>query len=160
MTPFSVLRWPDPRLKLPAFEVTETIPNIKEIVDKMILTMVVERGIGLAATQVGIFLRIIVMLHKGQPIALINPKVDCISNDKQKLKEGCLSFPGIFEHVERARGVSVISLDTDRKEQRHEFSGLEATCFLHELDHLEGKVFTHYLSPIRRALINKKMHDK
>jgi peptide deformylase len=159
MTAYKILRWPDPRLRVKAkeLEFTERDERAQEIITRMILTMISNYGVGLAATQVGIDKRIIVMQHQGQPIGLINPEVLEISEEKHTLKEGCLSFPTIFEMIERPKRVVVKALTPSYEFATYEFTGLEATCFLHEQDHLDGKVFVDYLSPIRRALINKKL---
>ncbi len=132
---------------------------IRRLVGDMFETMYAAPGIGLAATQVDVHKRIIVIdvsETSDQPLVLINPKI--LERDGQiVLEEGCLSVPGIYDEVERARHVKVAALDADGKPFELEAEDLLAVCIQHEIDHLDGKVFVDYLSPLKRQRIRKKL---
>ena len=160
MTQLTILQYPDPRLHTIAKIVAAVDARVQTLVDDMLQTMYAAEGIGLAATQVNVHERVIVMdVSEGrdQPLVLINPKIIWAS-DKTKINdEGCLSVPGIYDNVERAVAVKVEALDLDGKTQTIEADGLTSVCIQHEMDHLIGKVFVEYLSPLKRNRIKTKM---
>lgn len=159
MSILSVLEFPDPRLRTVAKTVTEVDAKIKKLVDDLFETMYEEHGVGLAATQVDVHKRIIVMdisEDKKNPICLINPQlIEQVGEEESD--EGCLSVPGIFEPVKRAEKVKITALNQQGKSFELEADGLLAICIQHEMDHLLGKLFVDYLSPLKRQRIKKKM---
>ena len=160
MTQLTILRYPDPRLHTVAKPVATVDARLKTLVDDMLETMYAAEGIGLAATQVNVHERLIVMdvsEARDQPLVLINPEITWASDEKKINDEGCLSVPGIYDGVERAVSVKVQALDLDGKLQTHEAEGLTSVCIQHEMDHLMGKVFVEYLSPLKRNRIKTKM---
>ena len=160
MTQLTILRYPDPRLHTVAKPVDTVDARLQSLVDDMLETMYAAEGIGLAATQVNVHERLIVIdvsEERGQPLVLINPEITWASAEKKINEEGCLSVPGIYDGVERALSVKVQALDLDGKPQTHEADGLLAVCIQHEMDHLMGKVFVEYLSPLKRNRIKTKM---
>lgn len=160
MTILPILRYPDPRLHTVAKPVAAVDARIKTLVDDMLQTMYDAEGIGLAATQVNVHERLLVIdVSEGRdkPLVLINPEVVWASAERKINEEGCLSVPGIYDGVERAIEVRVQALDVDGKLQTHEADGLLAVCIQHEMDHLLGKVFVEYLSPLKRNRIKTKM---
>ncbi|MES2280374.1 MAG: peptide deformylase [Pseudomonadota bacterium] len=160
MTILPILRYPDPRLHTVAKPVATVDARIKTLVDDMLQTMYDAEGIGLAATQVNVHERLVVIdVSEGrdQPLVLINPEITWASPEKKINDEGCLSVPGIYDGVERSSAVTVQALDLDGKLQTHEADGLLAVCIQHEMDHLLGKVFVEYLSPLKRNRIKTKM---
>jgi peptide deformylase len=160
MTQLAILRYPDPRLHTVARPVAAFDGRLKTLVDDMLETMYAAEGIGLAATQVDVHERLVVIdVSEGrdQPLVLINPEVVWASDEKQVNDEGCLSVPGIYDGVERASAVKVQALDLQGKLQVHEAEGLLAVCIQHEMDHLMGKVFVQYLSPLKRNRIKTKL---
>jgi peptide deformylase len=162
MTQLKVLRYPDERLRTVAKPIEEFTPKLQTIIDDMFETMDVEKGVGLAATQVDIHQRLIVMdvsSERDDPIVLINPQI--IAQDGvQVSEEGCLSVPDCYAKVERAQTVTVKALDRDGKEFTREGSDLLAICIQHEIDHLDGKLFVDYLSPLKRNRIRKKLEKE
>ena len=159
MSILSVLEFPDPRLRTVAKEVTEVDAKIKGLVDDLFTTMYEEHGVGLAATQVNVHKRVIVIdisEDKKSPICLINPQL-IEKNGVEESDEGCLSVPGIFEPVKRAEKIKVSALNQQGKKIELEADGLLAICIQHEIDHLQGKLFVDYLSPLKRQRIKKKM---
>ncbi len=155
----SVLEFPDPRLRTVAKAVTKVDAKVKGLIDDMFETMYEEHGVGLAATQVDIHQRIIVIdtsEDKKNPLCLINPELIEQSGEEES-DEGCLSVPGIFEPVKRAEKIKVKALDQQGKSFELEADGLLAICVQHEMDHLLGKLFVDYLSPLKRQRIKKKM---
>ncbi len=155
-----ILRFPDPKLNTVARPVAAVDARIKAIIADMLDTMYDASGIGLAATQVDVHERLIVIdvsEERDAPLVLINPEITWASPERQKNDEGCLSVPGIYDGVERAVAVKVRALDGDGKEQTIEADGLLAVCIQHEMDHLLGKVFVEYLSPLKRNRIKTKM---
>ena len=160
MTQLTILRYPDPRLHTVAKPVVSVDARVRTLVDDMLQTMYAAEGIGLAATQVNSHDRVIVMdVSEGrdQPLVLINPEITWASDEKKINDEGCLSVPGIYDGVERAVAIKVQALDVDGKLQAHEAEGLLSVCIQHEMDHLMGKVFVEYLSPLKRNRIKTKM---
>ena len=159
MAILNVLHFPDPRLRDKAKPVTEVDGTIKRLVDDMFETMYDAPGIGLAATQVNIAKRVVVIdvsEDKEQPLALINPEI--IERDGTEVyEEGCLSVPGIYDKVTRAEKVKVKALNREGEAFELEAEGLLAICIQHEIDHLDGKLFVDYLSPLKRERIRKKL---
>jgi len=155
-----ILCFPDPRLHTVAKPVQAVDARIKQLIADMFETMHEAHGIGLAATQVDVHERLIVIdasEGRDQPLVLINPEIIWVSPEKKVNDEGCLSVPGIYDGVERHERVHVRALDGAGKEQMIEADGLLAICIQHEMDHLLGKVFVEYLSPLKRNRIKTKM---
>lgn len=159
MSILNILHFPDPKLRQKAEPVTEVDEEIRQLVDDMFETMYAAPGIGLAAVQVNVLKRVItidISEEKNQPNCFINPQITA-SSGKEKLEEGCLSVPGIYEDVTRAEKITVQYLDRDGKSVELEAEGLLAVCVQHEIDHLDGKLFVDYLSEMKRNRIRKKM---
>lgn len=160
MSALTILRYPDPRLHTVAKPVVTVDDRVRSLVAQMFETMYEAKGIGLAATQVDVHERIIVIdvseAHD-EPLVLINPQITWASADKRMGEEGCLSVPGIYDGVERSISVEVQALDLDGKLQTHRAEGLLAVCIQHEMDHLLGKVFVEYLSLLKRNRIKTKL---
>ncbi|MRD48575.1 peptide deformylase [Caenimonas koreensis] len=155
-----ILRYPDPRLHTVAKPVAAVDARIQRLIGDMLETMHDATGIGLAATQVDVHERLVVIdvsEDHNDPIVLINPEIVWASDEKQVTDEGCLSVPGIYDGVERAQAVKVKALDGQGKERIIDAHGLLAVCIQHEMDHLLGKVFVEYLSPLKRNRIKTKM---
>ena len=155
-----ILCYPDPRLHKVAKPVATVDERVRAIVDDMLATMYDANGIGLAATQVDVHERIVVLdvsEERDQPMVLINPEITWASDEKRVGDEGCLSVPGIYDGVERSLAVHVRALDRDGQERTIEAEGLLAVCVQHEMDHLMGKVFVEYLSPLKRNRIKTKL---
>ncbi|WP_102108431.1 peptide deformylase [Oceaniglobus roseus] len=163
MALLDILIHPDPRLKKPAAPVTEVTPELRRLADDMLQTMYDAPGIGLAAPQVGVLQRLIVLdcvKEEGaapRPLAMVNPEVTWTSEAKSVYDEGCLSIPDQYGEVERPAEVEVRWLDLHGATVSERFSGLWATCVQHEIDHLDGKLFIDYLKPLRRQMITRKM---
>ena len=156
----TILRYPDPRLHKVAQPIAQVDDRVRAIIPRMLATMYDANGIGLAATQVDIHERLIVIdvsEERDQPLVLINPELEWASTETRKGEEGCLSVPGIYDGVERAIAVRVRALDGDGKSRVIEADGLLAVCIQHEMDHLMGKVFVEYLSPLKRNRIKTKL---
>ena len=159
MSILSILEFPDPRLRTVAKPVTDVDATIVGFVDDMFETMYQEHGVGLAATQVDVHKRIIVLdtsEEKNNPLCLINPELIEQSGEEES-DEGCLSVPGVFELVKRAEKIKLRALNQQGKPFELETDGLLAVCIQHEMDHLLGKLFVDYLSPLKRQRIKKKM---
>jgi peptide deformylase len=155
-----ILTYPDPRLHTVAQPVQAVDARIRQLVADMLETMYDAHGIGLAATQVNVHERVIVIdisEERDQPMVLINPQIAWASDDKVVNEEGCLSVPGIYDGVERSTSVKVTALDDKGEPRTIEAEGLLAVCIQHEMDHLLGKVFVEYLSPLKRNRIKTKM---
>jgi peptide deformylase len=155
-----ILHYPDPRLTLVAKPVQAVDARLKGLVADMLETMYDANGIGLAATQVDVHERLIVIdvsEERDQPLVLVNPEIVWASDEKKVNDEGCLSVPGIYDGVERSTSVKVRAQDADGQERVIEADGLLAVCIQHEMDHLLGKVFVEYLSPLKRNRIKTKM---
>ena len=155
-----ILCYPDPKLHTVARPVKAVDDRIKVLVADMLATMYDAAGIGLTATQVDVHERIIVIdvsEQRNEPMVLINPEITWASPEKQVNEEGCLSVPGIYDGVERASAVKVTALDDSGQPRTIEADGLLAVCIQHEMDHLLGKVFVEYLSPLKRNRIKTKM---
>lgn len=155
-----ILRYPDPRLHKVASPVQTVDARIQTLVADMIATMYDADGIGLAATQVDVHERVIVIdvsETRDQPLVLINPETLWLSDERHVGDEGCLSVPGIYDQVERAAAVRVRALDQNGGLREIEADGLLAVCIQHEMDHLMGKVFVEYLSALKRGRIKTKL---
>ncbi len=159
MSILTILEFPDKRLRTKAKEVTDFDKQVVTLVDDMIETMYDYRGVGLAATQVNVHRRVIVIdtsEEKNSPLCLINPEI--IEKDGiEESEEGCLSVPGFFEMVTRAEHVKIKAWDKHGKLFEMEADELLAVCIQHEMDHLEGKLFVDYLSPLKRQRIKSKL---
>ena len=159
MAILDILHYPDKRLRTVASPVEIVDDSIKQLVDDMFETMYDAPGIGLAATQVDVHKRVIVMdlsEKKNEPRCFINPEI-IDSDGVEQTEEGCLSVPDIYETVERAERVQVRALDRDGKEFTLDADGLLAVCIQHEMDHLQGKLFVDYLSPLKQQRLRKKL---
>ncbi len=155
-----ILCYPDPRLHTVAKPVAAVDARIKTLIADMFETMYEAKGIGLAATQVNVHERLIVMdISEGRdvPLVLINPEILWASPETHLNEEGCLSVPGIYDGVRRHDAVKVEALDGDGVKRLIEADGLLAVCIQHEMDHLMGKVFVEYLSPLKRNRIKTKL---
>jgi len=154
-----ILEFPDPRLRTTAQPVTVFDQALLDLIDRMLETMYAAPGIGLAATQVNVHKQLLVLDvsdEKNQPLVVINPTITA-REGAQVYQEGCLSVPGIFADVERADRITLEALDRHGKPYRLEADGLLAVCIQHEMDHLIGKLFVDYLSPLKRELVRKKL---
>ena len=162
MTVLNVLKFPDERLRTVASEVDSVTPEIKKIVDDMFETMYEENGIGLAATQVDIHQRIVVIdipEDERTPLVMINPKIEKLEGSTTS-EEGCLSVPSYWAKVDRAETLRLIATNKDGEEYSLDVDGLLAICIQHELDHLKGKLFIDYLSPLKRERLRKKLEKE
>ncbi len=160
MAKLDILRYPDPKLHTVAKPVQAIDTRIRTLVKDMIETMYDANGIGLAATQVTVHERLVVIdvsENRDEPIVLINPTITWMGDERIKGEEGCLSVPGIYDGVERATAIKVSAQDADGNSRELEAEGLLAVCVQHELDHLMGKVFVEYLSPLKRNRIKSKL---
>jgi peptide deformylase len=157
----AILIHPDPRLKKACDPITEITDEVKRLAADMLETMYDAPGIGLAAPQVGVTKRLLVMdcIKDGppEPMALINPQVVWASEDVSTYEEGCLSIPEQYAEVKRPAAVKVRWTDLDGAAQERTFEGLWSTCVQHEMDHLDGKLFIDYLGPLKRQMITRKM---
>jgi peptide deformylase len=155
-----ILCYPDPRLNTVARPVKSVDDRIRQLIPQMLATMYEAHGIGLAATQVDVHERLIVIdvsETRDQPMVLINPVIEWASPETRKGEEGCLSVPGVYDGVERSLAVRLRALDGEGVERSIEAEGMLAVCIQHEMDHLMGKVFVEYLSPLKRTRIKSKM---
>lgn len=159
MTRLTILEYPDPRLRTRAQPVARVDADLRRLIDDMLETMYAAPGIGLAATQVNVHLRLLVAdvsEDKDTPLVFINPEV-VAREEIGVMQEGCLSVPGFFEDVNRAQRIRVRALDRDGKTFEMDAEGLLAVCVQHEIDHLDGKLFVDYLSELKRTRIRKKL---
>ncbi|AVL70053.1 MULTISPECIES: peptide deformylase [Oligella] len=160
MAILSILKYPDPRLHKIAKPVQEVDDRVRQIVKDMTETMYDAQGIGLAATQVDIHERIVVIdisEERNDLLVLINPQITARSDDKTVYEEGCLSVPGIYDKVERTSEITVEALNEQGEKFSLEADGLLAICIQHELDHLVGKVFVEHLSSLKQNRIRTKI---
>jgi peptide deformylase len=163
MARLSILRYPDPRLHTVARTVAAVDARIQQLADDMVETMYASDGVGLAATQVDVHERVIVMdtsEQHDQPVVLINPELIWRSEDMLISEEGCLSVPLVYDRVERHAKVKVRALNREGQPFEMEAEDLAAVCVQHEMDHLIGKVFVEYLSLLKRTRIRTKMLKK
>ncbi|WP_411359733.1 peptide deformylase [Pseudidiomarina salilacus] len=162
MTKLNILKYPDERLRTVAEPVTSVDDDLRNTIDAMFETMYESNGVGLAATQVDVHKRLFVAdcsEDQNEPLVFINPEI----TEKDGLftnEEGCLSFPGVYAKVERAQKVTVQALDRNGESFSLTADGLLAICIQHELDHLNGKLFVDYLSPLKRDRIRKKLEKE
>ncbi len=159
MAKLPILTFPNPRLRTKAKPVREVDAKVRQLVADMFETMYAAPGIGLAATQVDVSLRVVVIDvsdTNDAPLCLINPEILDLSGVEQ-MDEGCLSVPGFYESVSRAERVRVRALDRDGKPFEIETDGLLAVCIQHEIDHLDGKLFVDYLSSLKRQRIRRRL---
>lgn len=157
-----ILHFPDERLRIESQPVDQVDDTIRQLIDDMFETMYEAPGIGLAAPQVNVFQRVIVIdisEDKSAPLAFINPEL-LETRGVEQMEEGCLSVPGIYETVQRADWIRVRALDRNGEVFEKEVDGLEAVCIQHEIDHLDGKLFVDYLSTLKRQRIRKKMEKQ
>jgi peptide deformylase len=157
-----ILEFPDPRLRTRAQPVEQVDAEVRKLVDDLFETMYAAPGIGLAATQVNVHKRVLVIdisENRKEPLALINPEI--LSREGiEETEEGCLSVPGIYDKVTRADRIRVRALDYDGKMIEFDADGLRAVCIQHEIDHLDGKLFVDYLSDLKRTRIRKKLEKE
>lgn len=160
MARLPILVYPDPRLHTVARPVAQVDDRIRRLVDDMLETMYAADGIGLAATQVDVHERVVVIdtsAERNAPRVLINPEITWASEEHAVAEEGCLSVPQIYDKVDRAARIRVKALDRDGQHGEFEAEGLLAVCVQHELDHLAGRVFVEYLSAFKRDRIRTKL---
>lgn len=162
MTTLNILHFPDPRLRTVAKPVARVDDAVRQLADDMLETMYAAPGIGLAATQVNIDQRVVVIdisEEKNQPLCLINPEILELAGIEE-MEEGCLSVPGVYERVQRADRVRIRALDRAGLSFEVQADGLLAVCIQHEIDHLDGKLFVDYLSQLKRTRIRKKLEKE
>jgi len=160
MAVLPILTYPDPRLHTVAKPVQAVDARVRDLITDMLETMYDANGIGLAATQVDVHERLVVIdvsEQRNEPMVLINPEITWASEETQVGDEGCLSVPGIYDGVERSRAIRVRALDGAGQAREISAEGVLAVCIQHEMDHLLGKVFVEYLSPLKRNRIKTKM---
>ncbi len=160
MSLLPILEFPDPRLRTVAEPVTEFNDELRQLIKDMFETMYDAPGIGLAATQINVHQRIITIdtsEEKNDPLVVINPQVEILTDETEKLQEGCLSVPGFYEDVVRPNRIRLTAQDEQGKTYTLDADDLLAVCIQHEIDHLEGKLFVDYLSPLKRTRIRSKL---
>jgi len=163
MALLDILEFPDPRLRKKAKPVTNFNTSLQTLIDDMFETMYEALGIGLAATQINVHKRLMVIdvsQEKDQPLVFINPKITIADEHLGEHEEGCLSVPGFSETVTRPLSIKVEALDRQGEPFTKELEGLLAVCVQHELDHLNGKLFVDYLSPLKRQRIRTKLEKQ
>ena len=159
MARLPILECPDPRLRTRAQPVAEVDETVRRLIDDMFETMYAAPGIGLAATQVNVHRRVVVIdvsEDRSEPLALVNPEI-LARDGVEETEEGCLSVPGYYEKVRRAETVRVRALDRNGERIEFDADGLLAVCIQHEIDHLDGKLFVDYLSELKRTRIRKRL---
>ncbi len=155
-----ILEFPDPRLRTIAEPVTEFNDDLRQLVKDMFETMYDAPGIGLAATQINVHQRIITIdtsEEKNNPLVVINPQIEILADETERMQEGCLSVPGFYEDVVRPNKIRLTAQNEFGEEYTLEADDLLAVCIQHEIDHLEGKLFVDYLSPLKRNRIRSKL---
>lgn len=163
MAILTILEFPDSRLRTVAKPVTTVDDSTRQLIDDMFETMYDAPGVGLAASQVNVHQRIVVIdvsEDKSQPMVFINPEITVLDEQLHEYDEGCLSVPGFYETVVRPEHIRVTALDRNGKSFTIQPTGLLAVCIQHELDHLNGKLFVDYISPLKRSRIRKKLEKK
>jgi len=163
MALLTILEFPDPRLRTLAKPVAEVNDSIGRLVDDMIETMYAANGIGLAATQINVHKRVVVMdlsEERDTPWVFINPEIEVLNAELAPYQEGCLSVPGFYEDINRPTQVRIRALDRDGQAYEMEAEGLLAVCIQHECDHLNGKLFVDHLSSVKRDRIRKKLEKQ
>ncbi len=162
MARLEILHFPDQRLRQTALPVQQIDVEISQLAEDMLETMYAEGGIGLAATQVNRQVRVIVIdlsEQRERPLILVNPQITAQSG-LEEMREGCLSVPDYFDVVERAEKIDYCYLDLQGNKVQDETDGLLAVCIQHEIDHLDGKLFIDYLSPLKRKRLKKKLDKR
>ena len=162
MSKLNILEFPDTRLTTVAVDVESFDEALKRLVQDMTETMYSARGIGLAATQVNVHKRLLVLdisENQDQPCVYINPEI-LSSSGEQEYEEGCLSVPGIYANVKRAENITIRAQDSDGNIFEEQLEGLHAVCVQHEMDHLIGRLFVDYLSPLKRNIVKKKLEKQ
>ena len=162
MAILDILHFPDPRLRTKAKPVKAVTDQTRKLIDDMFETMYDAPGIGLAATQVNIHQRLLVLdvsENQDQPRVYINPQI-IESAGEQDHEEGCLSVPGIYASVRRAENITVRAQDSDGNSFEEQVEGLHSVCIQHEMDHLMGRLFVDYLSPLKRNMVRKKLEKQ
>ncbi|WP_323846109.1 peptide deformylase [Microbulbifer magnicolonia] len=160
MAKLEILEFPDARLRQVAKPVDRVTDELRQLVDDMFETMYAAPGVGLAATQVNVHQRIVVIdvsEDQSEPLVFINPEIEVLDEEIHQYDEGCLSVPGFYETVERPRKVRIKALDREGEAFAIEAEGLLAVCIQHEVDHLDGKLFVDYISPLKRNRIRSKL---
>lgn len=163
MAVLDILEFPDPRLRTRATPVETVTDATRALIDDMFATMYAAPGIGLAATQVNVHQRLLVIdisSDRSDPLVFINPEVTILDPALGEYDEGCLSVPGFYETVERPQRISVTALDRNGEPFTRKLEGLLAICLQHEIDHLDGKLFVDYLSPLKRQRIRRKLEKE
>lgn len=163
MAILDILEFPDPRLRTTAAPVEQVDDALRRTIDDMFETMYAAPGIGLAATQVNIHRQVVVIdisEEQDQPLVFINPQVTVLEGPDHEYDEGCLSVPGFYETVTRPENIRVNAIDRDGNAFEMSPEGLLAVCVQHELDHLKGKLFVDYISPLKRQRIRKKLEKQ
>jgi peptide deformylase len=162
MARLEILEFPDPRLRTVAKPVDAVDDELRQLIDDMLETMYAAQGIGLAATQVNVHRRLLVLdvsEARDAPHVYVNPEI-VATEGSETCEEGCLSVPGIYAEVSRAANVRVTALDRNGEPFRTDLDGLHAICLQHEMDHLKGKLFVDYLSPLKRRMVTKKLRKQ
>jgi peptide deformylase len=162
MTKLVILEYPDPRLRKTATAIQSVDDAVRQLADNMLETMYAANGVGLAATQVDVHRRLLVLdvsVERNQPLILINPQI-LSAEGLAPAEEGCLSLPGIYDKVSRPTRIRVRALDRNGAPFELDAEGLLAVCIQHEMDHLEGKVFVDYLSELKRQLIRRRLEKE
>lgn len=158
-----ILEFPDPRLRKVASPVTVFDAKLEVLIDDMFETMYDSQGIGLAATQIDVHKRLLVIdvsESKDSPLVFINPSFEVIEDELSEYDEGCLSVPGFYETVSRPKGIKVLAQDRKGETFEIEAEGILATCIQHEIDHLDGKLFVDYISALKRHRIRSKLEKE
>jgi peptide deformylase len=158
-----ILEFPDPRLRKVASPVTVFDAKLEVLIDDMFETMYDSQGIGLAATQIDVHKRLLVIdvsESKDSPLVFINPSFEVIEDELSEYDEGCLSVPGFYETVSRPKGIKVLAQDRKGGTFEIEAEGILATCIQHEIDHLDGKLFVDYISALKRQRIRSKLEKE
>jgi peptide deformylase len=162
MTKLAILEYPDPRLRTRAEPIVVVDDAVRKLTDDLLETMYAARGVGLAASQVDVHRRLIVLDvsdTRDQPLVFINPQM-VSAEGRAPGEEGCLSVPGIYDKLERAERIKVSALDRNGESFEMEAQGMLAVCIQHEMDHLEGKLFVDYLSELKRQLIRRRLQKE
>lgn len=162
MAKLTVLHYPDPQLRKTAVSIDAIDETVRTLAQDMIETMYAEGGIGLAATQVNVQRRLVVMdlsEQRDEPVVLVNPEI-LSSEGTEEMQEGCLSVPDVYEVVQRAERVRLRYQTLDGEVIEEDYDGLFAVCIQHEIDHLNGKLFIDYLSPLKRQRLRKKLEKQ
>jgi peptide deformylase len=160
MAVLTILEFPDPRLRTVAKPVAEVDDSVRKLADDLLETMYEASGIGLAATQVNVHRRMLVMdvsEERDEPQVFINPEISVVDEELGGYDEGCLSVPGFYEEIRRPRQIRVKALNRDGELFEQTLEGLAAVCLQHEVDHLDGKLFVDYISPLKRQRIRSKL---